>query len=249
MSSDPSSPDPSDDAMPATHASVPRAPGGPRRPAPSARWAAISAMLVIVVGLAAVLAQLSRTGAGSHTTGTFSTSRVGTTSVFGTPPDHGGRPGTCPPEDVHPPISHSIALADLAMVSPTEGWAGGGVSQFGTFSEQGVLQHLVNGQWITDSDLSQAASIDSIAMTSPTDGWLTFRGVSPSGINSTTPTPFGLAHYDGQHWRAVPLPDSAIFDNPQSVFRLIVRMASATNGWIMPYQLVAARRSGGVPAL
>jgi hypothetical protein len=233
MSSDPIDAD----ATPAPNTLSPRVPDVMHRGNPAARWVAVSLALALVVGLAAVLAQLHKSGAGSHTTDGSSTTTISTTTAVGTPPLRGGY-GTCPPEDVQPPITRAIELTDLAMVSPTEGWAVGGVAQFGLAPMQGTLLHLVNGQWLNDTDLGSAPGIGSIAMTSPTDGWLTYSAPAASQNDSTTsPAEAGLAHYDGQHWHAVPLPDSLVFDTIQPFPRLIVRMASATNGWIFPFQV------------
>ena len=141
--------------------------------------------------------------------------------------------GACPAGAQSTALTQSVELSDLAMVSPTEGWAVGGLDHFGTGTSQSVLLHLVNGQWVTVHDLDATAGITSLAMTSATDGWATI-----SALNSDQ---FRLAHYDGQHWTTSPMPtgfipppDGGTYFGPTS---FQIRMAAPDDGWVMPFQV------------
>lgn len=198
----------------------------PSRRAPAARWLAASLAALVVVALVAVLTQFHSAppAVGQH----------GGTVVVPTPRPFGGN-GKCPAEYSNPGITHSIALGEISMVSPTEGWAVGGLDHFGTGVSQGILLHFINGQWVTDTDLANAQDITSLSMDSPTDGWLT--------VDVPNAQYGSLAHYDGQHWQPVPLPVVAPTQPPGTTYmgsnsfsNLTVRMYSATDGWIMPFQ-------------
>ena len=141
-------------------------------------WIAPILAAFVVVSIAGLLAH-ARAPQPAH--GTSVATNTATPLITATPPIRSY--GTCPPEYVHPGITHGIALSDIAMVSPTEGWAVGGVDHFGTGTSQGTLLHLINGQWIANTDLPTAPGIVSISMDSPTDGWLTI-----GALNATSGT-------------------------------------------------------------
>jgi hypothetical protein len=110
-------------------------------------------------------------------------------------------------------------LGDIAMVSPTEGWAVGGISTFVKPTKQNpgqpasgkvVLRHYLHGAW-SSVDLPLDGYLSSISMDSPTDGWAV--GQTP-GQGQVQPTPL-LLHYDGQTWKPVIIP--AQYGQPQQV--------------------------------
>ncbi|HEU5198544.1 MAG TPA: hypothetical protein VFU32_02840, partial [Ktedonobacterales bacterium] len=122
-------------------------------------------------------------------------------------------------------------LSDIAMVSPTEGWAIGATTTCYVYDANlethysnadcshvdVVLMHYQQGVWSPVS-LPVVGQLQSISMDSATDGWAV--GVSGDhGIESV------LLHYDGQRWQEVP--------NQLGLDLTKVQMLSATDGWAM----------------
>ncbi|HKD73976.1 MAG TPA: hypothetical protein VKB76_00720 [Ktedonobacterales bacterium] len=140
--------------------------------------------------------------------------------------------GACPTA-TH--FSQSITLSDLSMVSPDEGWAVGGVASLDQSSADGVILHYINDQWLRISGDFAGIEFTSISMISPTNGWLTgiLSNKSPNE-NTVYIDDHLLYHYDGHTWQPVPFDQSA-FDNNYggSPGDLVVRMHSATDGWLM----------------
>jgi hypothetical protein len=129
-------------------------------------------------------------------------------------PGSGNTPQALPPG----PFSW---LYDIAMVSPTEGWAVGATSVCtGTASSQSctsgvpLMMHYHNHQWsrvalpFTSTD-GHNATLNSIQMLSATDGWASGPG--------------HLLHYDGQSWK--------LASSPEQLNLEFFQMFSDTDGW------------------
>jgi hypothetical protein len=89
------------------------------------------------------------------------------------------------------PTGPGNSLNDLAMVSPTEGWAVGDTTHPASGAQGKTtswLLHYQNGQW-TRVDLTFSGTLDSLSMLSATDGW---------AIGSQA-----FLHYDGHTWKRV----------------------------------------------
>jgi hypothetical protein len=138
--------------------------------------------------------------------------------------------GPAPSQPPYQNISVS-GFNDIAMVSPTEGWAVGGTytavyehtSNPATLTEQPLLWHYTNGVW-SPVQLSIHGQLTSISMDSPTDGWAV-------GVNryDQTQDQMLLLHYDGQTWQQIS--SNTILGKmfqPQQI-----QMLSPTDGWLV----------------
>jgi hypothetical protein len=86
-----------------------------------------------------------------------------------------------------PAASSPSEIHSIAMVSPTEGWAGGDLAA--GMSTEAVLLHYFNGQWET-TPAPSGGGIGKIVMVSATEGWAAVEG-SPA---------VGLLHYQDGRW-------------------------------------------------
>jgi hypothetical protein len=112
-------------------------------------------------------------------------------------------------------------LESISMDSATDGWAAG----TGTNGTGSLLLHYDGKTW------RQVASPDGmylhrIQMLSATDGW----GVD-TAADATHYT--GIWHYDGQNWKAQPLPASLSADVATGIQFESISMISPTEGWIV----------------
>ncbi len=156
----------------------------------------------------------------------------------------GGAAGKATP--ALPPSQHisDSGLADISMVSPTEGWAVGGTyladynhsSNPDSLSEDVLLWHYLNGAW-SPVQLPLHGRLTSISMDSPTDGW-----AIGENLYSQTQDRLLLLHYDGHTWKQMPA---------QTIRAEIlgqVQMLSPSDGWIigsvLPLGPQAAAHSG-----
>ena len=90
-----------------------------------------------------------------------------------------------------PAASGPTEIHSIAMVSPTEGWAGGDLGN--ATGTEAVLLHDVNGQWETTSAPS-GGGIGKIVMVSATEGWAAVEGGAAAG----------LLHYQNGRWTPFP---------------------------------------------
>ncbi|PZR96695.1 MAG: hypothetical protein DLM69_10475 [Candidatus Chloroheliales bacterium] len=109
-------------------------------------------------------------------------------------------------------------LADLQMLSPTEGWAVG--SEPGLFGGyHAVMLHYHAGVWQAMSG-SDNVSLSGVSFSAPDDGW----AVSDN-YNYTPDFPATLMRYHAGAWQAV--------DSPNDAPLACVQMLSASEGWAM----------------
>lgn len=142
----------------------------------------------------------------------------------------------CSAEAQNQHYTQSVTIMDLAMVSDTDGWAVGGVTQFGGVSIAGVILHDVNGNWQQVAGNYPDLLFTSISMITSTDGWIAgiYKGNTPTNQDNTTfQNDQVLYHYDGHNWRQVQLPQNAFNPVQSSSGTPIVRMYSATDGWLV----------------
>jgi hypothetical protein len=117
---------------------------------------------------------------------------------------------------IPPQIGH-IGLWDLSMLSPTEGWAVGDVSDTTNGTNHAIILHWHGGQWSVQSSFANDF-LQSIAMTSPTDGWAV--GADQDGA------PLVL-HYRGGIWAPYTIGSYAVDGGFNKI-----RMLSPTDGWM-----------------
>jgi hypothetical protein len=86
-----------------------------------------------------------------------------------------------------PAASDPTEIESIAMVSPTEGWAGGDLMS--ATDLEAVLLHYHNGQWET-TPAPSSGGIGKIVMLSATEGWATVGGGAAAG----------LLHYQNGRW-------------------------------------------------
>jgi hypothetical protein len=86
-----------------------------------------------------------------------------------------------------PAASGPTEIHSIAMVSPTEGWAGGDL--LNSMSLEAVVLHYQNGQWET-TPVPSSGGIGKIVMLSATEGWAAVGGGAAAG----------LLHYQNGRW-------------------------------------------------
>ena len=113
----------------------------------------------------------------------------------------------------------SIDLAQVVMVSATEGWAVGTLGDYNG-NPSGLILHYTGGRWSVQQTIAHA-SLTGLAMTSASDGWAVGGIVSNA---QSFPNQSLLLHYDGHTWTSIQAPGQVL---------LSVAMTSATDGWII----------------
>jgi photosystem II stability/assembly factor-like uncharacterized protein len=109
---------------------------------------------------------------------------------------------------------NDVSITDLAMVSPTEGWAVGSV--FGS-NAYGVILHYQDGGWSEES-FHPRGMLTAIAMVSPTEGWAVGGDPQPNGAAT-------ILHYSDGGWAPVDL------QAPITGQLAAISMTSADAGW------------------
>lgn len=137
------------------------------------------------------------------------------------------------------PPAGNVALNDMAMVAPDEGWAVGALTPHlwdGGSVPTGVIYHLVGGQWRMEPQTYPGAALTVLSMDSPTDGW---------AASATAMTGAGdralVLHDTGGVWRPVDVPAlDAILRGPPgtsggSIQWLTLRMFGPDAGWLFAW--------------
>jgi hypothetical protein len=127
-------------------------------------------------------------------------------------------PTACAATAITAHLGAQVYLTDLAMTSPTAGWA---VGETGGGAPRGVIFHYEQCQWTALPQRYTGVGLNSVSMVSATEGW------AVGGTPSRSDQPFAL-HYTGGAWRqvAIPLPSGS------GAF-IKVRMINAHEGWIL----------------
>lgn len=133
-------------------------------------------------------------------------------------PGAGGIPPNCQSYGIFPDPGNNITLYDIAMTSPTDGWAVGGITHYETWPTKTVIEHFTQGQWQPIDFSVPGAELQSISMTSATEGWAV-------GVSDTQKI---VLHYTGGQWHSVAIPQQNL---AARTFK--VRMFSATDGWML----------------
>jgi hypothetical protein len=150
-----------------------------------------------------------------------------------------------------PPVSvagqqYSLQLADLSIVSPDDGWAGGaasppspagGTSGSASAAPAGVILHYTGGTWRIQQVIPSAA-ISGIAVDAPGDGLAlgddlaVQQTTNGSGTNNSADNQHMLLlHFTAGHWVKV----SATLANPQRLDGYFgsITMSSPSDGWVI----------------
>jgi hypothetical protein len=162
-------------------------------------------------------------------------------------------PARCDPATQWRAPAGNVALDDLAMVGPGEGWAVGALTRTPgdpASAPTGVIYHLTQGQWRRLPQTYPGAELSTISMDSPDDGW----AASNSAITGQDDRALVL-HYTGGEWRQVDIPalDRALKGPPGtsggSMQWISVQMFGPDAGWMFAWTNVprdAKARSGNV---
>ncbi|HEX2348822.1 MAG TPA: zf-HC2 domain-containing protein, partial [Ktedonobacterales bacterium] len=120
-----------------------------------------------------------------------------TATVAISPPIVG--PVACAPGATSINLPANTVLSDMALTSPTDGWAVGGTMSDQGYMTQGVIMRFSKCKWSPVAFDLKGMGLSQIAMDSPTDGWAT-----GDSTDSNDPVLFHLS--DGV-WKQAPLPD------------------------------------------
>lgn len=147
----------------------------------------------------------------------------------------------------------NVALDDLAMAAPGDGWAVGALTAqlgVGGSAPAGVIYHLTRGQWLRLPRTYPGAELSTISMGSPNDGW----AASTSAVTGQGDRALVL-HFTGGQWRQVDIPalDQVLKGPPEtsggSIQWISVQMFGPDAGWMFAWTNVprdANARSGNV---
>ncbi len=133
----------------------------------------------------------------------------------------------------------NVALDDLAVVAPGEGWAVGALTAqlgVGGSAPTGVIYHLTQGQWLRLPQTYPGAGLSTIAMDSPDDGW----AASTSAITGQGDHALVL-HYTGGQWRQVDIPAlDKVLKGPPGTFGgsiqwISIQMFGPDAGWMFAW--------------
>lgn len=160
-------------------------PGGERRAQGWLSGAAAVATVALLVSVFWALPYLNGRGV-----------RGGVSSVVSSP--IATVPAACPASATSATIPKDAFLTDLALTSPTEGWAVGSIVNLQDNSTQGVILRFHQCHWTPVALNLPNVGLTNISMDSPTDGWAV-------GNYAVTNAPF-LLHYNNGAWKEAPLP-------------------------------------------
>jgi hypothetical protein len=143
----------------------------------------------------------------------------------------------CAPNQISVHHLQDVALTQIAMVSPDEGWATG-IPELDLNSPS--LFHYSHCQWQPVPLNPVGVGLTNITMLSAQDGWA--LGSLPAPASSSHSTTQGLLfHYDGSHWQHVPSPVSL----RQGQYIEDFQMYSPHEGWL----IVASQEANGSPII
>ena len=116
-------------------------------------------------------------------------------------------------------------IGAVAVVSPSDIWAVGGIGTSNASGSQDVvLLHFDGKEWHRSPESFPGAALLSISMVSADEGWASgFIGASQ---------PF-LLHFSGGHWRNANRSLTITMGNLQSLSLYKIAMASPTSGWML----------------
>ncbi|MGO8949995.1 MAG: hypothetical protein ACLQUY_20540 [Ktedonobacterales bacterium] len=124
----------------------------------------------------------------------------------------------CPSAATHVTLPHNASIWDMALTSPTSGWAVGWINsaQYGS-PQQSLILQFKNCQWTPAGPTIPETELYSISMAAPDEGWIVGDNV--------------LLHLVAGHWQAITIP---LAQAATASYRS-VHMLSATEGWIIAY--------------
>lgn len=175
------------------------------------------ALVAVVVGVFSLLPYIRGRGygLGQHAVASSTASTVPT--LVGN--------SACPPSATSVKLPAHALISDMALTSPTSGWAVGGIMNDKSYASQGLIMRFSQCHWAPISLDLPGIGLGAVAMDSPSDGW-----AIGNHTDSNAPA---LLHYSDGAWKAVALPT----DNPiiqQSSFETL-RMRAPGDGWITAF--------------
>ncbi len=120
-------------------------------------------------------------------------------------------------------IPANATLADIALTSPTEGWAVGALQNDAGAVTQGLILRFSQCRWAPVALDLPRVTLESISMDSSTDGWAV-------GYNWATSL-MVIYHYSAHSWQAVEAPAIHLDSQRPPLFRIWMR--SPSDGWII----------------
>ena len=128
------------------------------------------------------------------------------------------------------PPADNVALDDVAMVAPDEGWAVGATTNSQYQESDGLIYHLTGGVWQRLPQTYPNTPLASVSMDSPTDGWVMTRP-DEGGVSGLTVA----LHYTGGQWRPVDIPTlDAVLQSGGILFDS-VQMFGPDAGWMFAW--------------
>ena len=121
------------------------------------------------------------------------------------------------------------------MVAPDEGWMIGNTTTLPGVGQQpdGIIYHLVQGQWVRLPQAYPGAPLLTLSMDSPTDGWAASNAARTGAGDHVL-----VLHYNQDQWRPVDIPAlDAVLKGPPGTFggtitSISVQMFGPTAGWM-----------------
>ena len=145
-----------------------------------------------------------------------------TATVAISPPIIG--PVACAPGATSVKLPANTVISDMALTSPTDGWAVGGTMSDQGYATQGVIMRFSKCHWSSVALDLKGMGLSQIAMDSPTDGWAI-------GNRTDTDAPV-LFHLSGGAWTQQPLPSGLLV--AESYFTQ-VRVFAPGNVWLTAF--------------
>jgi hypothetical protein len=182
-------------------------------------WLSGAVAVLVVALLASVLWALPRVqqrgnGIGQHV-GAASTTTATVSPVHDS---------ACPASATSVKLPANALISDMALTSPTSGWAVGSIMNDRGVASQGLIMRFNQCRWAPISlDLS-GIDLGAISMDSATDGWAI-------GAHTDRNSPV-LLHYSDGIWKQAPLPSDPLI--AQSSFETL-RMRAPGDGWISAF--------------
>jgi hypothetical protein len=177
-----------------------------------------------------VLSLLVLASCGRTVSSTFVLSRTPVPAIIPT-----STPATCDTASEWRPPAGNVQLNALTMVAPDQGWIVGNTTTVPGVGQQpdGVVNHLVLGQWVRLPQAYPGAPLLTLSMDSPTDGW----AASDSALTGAGNHVLVLQYSLGQ-WRPVDIPElDAVLKGPPGTYggdinSISVQMFGPNAGWM-----------------
>jgi hypothetical protein len=131
----------------------------------------------------------------------------------------------CPASATSATIPKDAYLSDMALTSPTEGWAVGARQNDAGAPKEGLILQFHQCRWRPVALDLPNIMLSHISMDSPTDGWAVGHVADASQTSASTV----LLHYSGGVWSAIAAPPALQVHLDISA----LRMRTPDDGWIV----------------